>query len=47
MPTSCPKNEGGIPAPDSDGDGVPDDMDQCPDTPVGAAVDDKGCPVGA
>ena len=29
--------------PDSDGDGVNDDVDQCPDTPEGAAVDDKGC----
>jgi OOP family OmpA-OmpF porin len=28
---------------DSDGDGVTDDMDQCPDTPVGAPVNDKGC----
>lgn len=42
-----PGEGGGIPAPDSDGDGVPDDIDQCPDTPVGAAVDDKGCPAGA
>lgn len=30
---------------DSDGDGVPDDVDQCPDTPKGLKVDDKGCPV--
>jgi OOP family OmpA-OmpF porin len=28
---------------DSDGDGVTDDMDRCPDTPVGAPVNDKGC----
>lgn len=28
---------------DSDGDGVPDSMDRCPDTPVGAFVDDRGC----
>lgn len=42
-----PGEGGGIPAPDSDGDGVSDDIDQCPDTPVGAAVDDKGCPAGA
>ncbi len=33
------------PAPmDSDGDGVYDDMDQCPDTPAGATVDSVGCP---
>jgi gliding motility-associated-like protein len=28
---------------DSDGDGVPDDMDQCPDTPEGEEVDENGC----
>lgn len=28
---------------DSDGDGVPDDQDQCPNTPYGAEVDDRGC----
>ncbi|MEJ2201784.1 MAG: OmpA family protein [Desulfuromonadaceae bacterium] len=34
------------PAPrDSDGDGVTDDLDQCPDTPQGVAVDAKGCPL--
>jgi len=30
---------------DSDGDGVPDDKDACPDTPRGAIVDSKGCPL--
>lgn len=30
---------------DSDGDGVPDDMDKCPDTPAGTAVDADGCPL--
>jgi OOP family OmpA-OmpF porin len=29
---------------DSDGDGVLDDMDKCPDTPKGARVDENGCP---
>jgi hypothetical protein len=29
--------------PDSDGDGVLDDQDQCPNTPSGAAVDTNGC----
>lgn len=29
---------------DSDGDGVPDDLDRCPDTPRGVAVDSHGCP---
>jgi len=28
---------------DSDGDGVTDDLDQCPNTPAGAAVDARGC----
>ena len=28
---------------DSDGDGVPDDEDACPGTPVGEAVDANGC----
>src|SRR3546814_17148338 len=30
---------------DSDGDGVPDDKDQCPDTPAGPQVNDVGCPL--
>ena len=30
---------------DSDGDGVPDDKDQCPNTPAGVAVDAVGCPL--
>lgn len=30
---------------DSDGDGVPDDRDKCPDTPAGVKVDADGCPV--
>jgi OmpA-OmpF porin, OOP family len=29
---------------DSDGDGVSDDVDACPDTPKGARVDATGCP---
>ncbi len=29
---------------DSDGDGVPDDQDRCPETPLGEAVDANGCP---
>jgi OOP family OmpA-OmpF porin len=28
---------------DSDGDGVTDDKDQCPNTPIGANVDARGC----
>lgn len=32
---------------DSDGDGVPDSKDLCPDTPAGVKVDAKGCPVAA
>jgi hypothetical protein len=30
---------------DSDGDGVLDDVDQCPDTPAGEIVDASGCPI--
>ena len=30
---------------DSDGDGVPDHLDRCPDTPAGVAVDSSGCPL--
>lgn len=30
---------------DTDGDGVEDQLDQCPGTPSGAPVDDTGCPV--
>jgi OOP family OmpA-OmpF porin len=32
---------------DSDGDGVPDALDRCPDTPHGVAVDEHGCPKDA
>jgi OOP family OmpA-OmpF porin len=31
--------------PDGDGDGVPDHLDKCPDTPKGVEVDATGCPV--
>jgi OOP family OmpA-OmpF porin len=31
--------------PDSDGDGVPDHLDKCPDTPRGVEVDAVGCPI--
>jgi OOP family OmpA-OmpF porin len=30
---------------DSDGDGVPDSLDKCPNTPIGVEVDAKGCPL--
>jgi OOP family OmpA-OmpF porin len=30
--------------PDSDHDGVPDNVDRCPETPLGVAVDQYGCP---
>jgi OmpA-OmpF porin, OOP family len=30
---------------DSDGDGVPDSRDLCPDTPLGVQVDEFGCPI--
>src|SRR3989454_260546 len=35
---------GGRPS-DGDGDGVPDGVDQCPNTPAGAVVDAAGCPL--
>ena len=30
---------------DSDGDGVPDDIDQCPATPWNVVIDERGCPL--
>jgi hypothetical protein len=42
----CMGGGGAEPKKDSDGDGVPDDVDACHGTPAGVAVDDKGCPVG-
>lgn len=36
---------GGNPPADSDGDGVIDDNDNCPNTPAGAQVDSNGCPI--
>ena len=30
---------------DSDGDGVWDHLDECPNTPKGVRVDEKGCPI--
>ena len=35
----------GGPPRDSDGDGVPNKIDECPDTPLGAVVDAQGCPL--
>src|SRR6266566_5603210 len=35
----------GTPSKDSDHDGVTDKKDACPDTPPGAVVDSKGCPI--
>ncbi|WP_352287913.1 OmpA family protein [Psychrobacter sp. GW64-MNA-CIBAN-0177] len=29
---------------DSDGDGVPDELDQCPNTPENVVIDGRGCP---
>ena len=30
---------------DSDGDGIPDGIDQCPNTPAGSVVDEHGCSI--
>ncbi|WP_449301153.1 di-heme oxidoredictase family protein [Pseudoalteromonas fenneropenaei] len=35
------------PGTDSDGDGVPDNADNCPNTPAGTAVDGQGCPLAS
>jgi outer membrane protein OmpA-like peptidoglycan-associated protein len=35
---------GSKPIPDSDGDGILENRDRCPDTPSGAQVDKTGCP---
>ncbi|HEY6484116.1 MAG TPA: OmpA family protein [Steroidobacteraceae bacterium] len=40
MPAAAPQ-----PPPDSDHDGVPDSIDQCPNTPPGVQVDAVGCPL--
>jgi OOP family OmpA-OmpF porin len=40
-----PEDQRASGGPDSDGDGVPDEADLCPNTPKGVRVDDKGCPI--
>jgi OOP family OmpA-OmpF porin len=40
-----PKEVPPLPPQDSDGDGVIDDLDRCPDTPSGVSVDRNGCPL--
>lgn len=41
LDTPCPAPQDG----DSDGDGVIDSKDKCPDTPKGTEVDANGCPI--
>lgn len=41
----CGDTVASTPPQDSDGDGVPDSRDHCPNTPAGTAVDANGCPV--
>lgn len=33
-----------VPQPDADGDGVPNNLDKCPNTPKGVKIDKFGCP---
>jgi len=40
-----PNAQGCVSDMDSDGDGVPDSRDRCPNTPKGAPVDADGCPL--
>jgi len=40
-----PRYEEPEPIGDSDGDGVTDDLDRCPNTPMGTPVDSRGCPI--
>jgi opacity protein-like surface antigen len=40
-----PSYEEPEPVGDSDGDGVTDDFDRCPNTPAGTQVDSTGCPI--
>jgi len=44
---AAPPPPAAVPAtpPDSDHDGVPDNIDQCPNTPAGVQVDAVGCPL--
>ena len=44
MIEACGKPMAKKPA-DTDGDGVTDDKDKCPNTPGGVKVDDTGCPI--
>lgn len=50
IPLGSPPQAAVAPAPqpaaaDTDGDGVPDNLDQCPGTPSGVQVDSHGCPL--
>jgi len=42
-PVEAPKPKVVEPPKDSDGDGVPDSIDRCPNTPKGATVNEVGC----
>ncbi|MBN1545342.1 MAG: outer membrane beta-barrel domain-containing protein [Syntrophaceae bacterium] len=47
LPPPPPPKPAPVAAPelDTDGDGVIDRLDQCPDTPAGVSVDEVGCPL--
>ncbi len=44
-PISAPEPKPAVVPLDSDGDGVVDSSDRCPNTPTGVAVDNNGCPL--
>lgn len=44
-PEPMPEPVAVVPVLDTDGDGVLDDADRCPDTPAGTVVDRAGCPL--
>ncbi len=46
-PSSTPTDNQRLGITDSDNDGVPDRLDNCPNTPFGISVSQSGCPMMA